>query len=478
LAQLFLSDATDSKLIIARDYLEIESEEIFLRLRLHALMLILFQRKLLISEGWALDSMAFIRVAAEIIRGIEDVKSEGVRSEELARFNPIIMEKRRTGDFRAIFQAYADRTDVRWSGFMPYPNGDSFRLEISRGLRDAAENNMTMPDAVSRVFRRLISNQYITDDMAEVARYFSDAPAQNEIRLLQVKPPVDGFQQSFNAFLRRAARGLGEPDADTALTNAAQFALDQGMSFRTSSLAMQFADRQDDPSVQDALMKAINFTYMKVSSDAANSGMTTPAHETGTLSEEIDRALVDCLHNNRVGYDLFFVKGYNKDHEWSKRIEALQNENWRLIWKNTIRMSISKEWKQAIFDFSRKISEIGYKNAALSKQYQNLETMLNANVPELVLSYSPFHRIFGYRGSETLRRSLPIAKAAAAGAAIAYLISTKFLPSSVAATTFAAGGLKFAETLIKDNYPDSLNVFSDRGIGAKRSSLLDPKLRN
>jgi hypothetical protein len=470
--RLFLSEALDSKLIAAGDYDKLESEEIFLRLRLHVLMIILFQRKLLISEGWALDSMSFIRVASEIIGAAESLYRDGMRDKELAQFSPIVMEKRRQGDFRAVFQSYADREDVRWSGFMPFTSHQSIRSAISRGLRDAAARSVQMPDAIYDTFSQIMPGSFIAQDMANVARYFSEPISGANARLLSVTPSQTAFQEGFDSFLRDAARlPAAAGAAEALLARVANYALVQGMSFRTSSLAMQFSDRQDDTRVRDALMKAINVTYMKVSSDAANAIMSTPAHETGSFNEEIDKALVECLHGSKYNYDLFFVLGYRADHDLTRKIQALRSEDWRLVWKKTIQLSISLDWKKAVFDFVKVFSSEGWAQAVKSKEYESLENMLAKNVPELVIDFSLAYRLFGYRGSEATKKKFAAVSGAASGAALSSAIGG-LIGGLIGAVGGAVGG-----AMLKENYPDSFNIFSGAGLGSKRSSVLEPKIR-
>jgi hypothetical protein len=476
--RLFLSDALDSKLIRVGDYHQATSEELYLRLRLQFLMLILFGRKLYVTEGWALDSVPFIKVAGEAIAAMNALRDDGHRSDALAKFSPIVMEKRRDGNFREVFQSYADRKDIRWSGFMPHSESPEAREFIAAQMRSAAN----MPVAIDKIFSEFVPNSYFARDMAYVAEYFSRPSTPESIRMLRVNPPPAAFSGSFAAFLRKAAgNARSDNPVHAALARAAGTARAEGMSFSTSSLAMQFAGRQEDPQVRDALMRAINVAYMKVSSDAAGAQMVTPAHLVDTVDEENDRLVVASLPDSRHDHDLFFVRGYEGGHDLSAKLTALGAEDWRPIWKKAILLALDEDWKQAVRSFSQVLELHGYSVAIESPSYQRLESLLNKNIPELVISYSPAARIFGFRGSEQARKKFSNIAGATIGTFIG-AIALLSLKDEIARLTLAAGAGTYAtvelgKSIFKENFPDKFNLLSDKGLGAKRSSILDRKMR-
>jgi hypothetical protein len=486
-SNLFLSEASDSKLIRIGDYHAPASEEIYLRLRLQSLMKILFRQKLYITEGWALDSVPFIKIAAEIISAINALYQEGNRSSGLARFSPIVMEVKREGNFLDVFQWYAKRMDTRWSGFMPHVNDIRERQSISEALLIEKRCGKSPAEVIRTVFASLefMPGKFFADDMACVAEYFSQPVVPGCERMLRINPNASSFYGHFDSFLRNEASDATPLDSKrSALARTAKTALEQGRIFSTSSLAMEFADSQDDPQVRDALMRAINIVYMKVSSDAVQAQMVTPAHRTGTVDEEVDKMVVSSLKGSPDHYDLLFLRGYNSEHGLAEKFALLAAEDWRSIWKNTIRLALSKEWELAVNGFAQQVMRYGYRNAIRSPCYENIETLLKKHVPELVIEYSLAARIFKYRGSESIRKKFSSIAGSAVGGTVEVAATYAIKHSVPAAEDWGAiafigayASLKVGAAILKESFPERLNFLANNSIGATRSSILDPKIR-
>jgi hypothetical protein len=144
--KLLLPDALDSKLTNLLVFGDENSNLQLLRLRLYIIMQILFHGRILVPEGWALDSLAFLWVASEVIDAVSQINIPAIRN-----YSPFVMEVRREGNYIQILDEYMQRPNVRWSGFRPKLNKPGRCREIAKQLCPAVQGTAGF-DLVTKVF--------------------------------------------------------------------------------------------------------------------------------------------------------------------------------------------------------------------------------------------------------------------------------------------------------------------------------------
>lgn len=112
--ELITIEAADSKLVTSGAYYSPSNNDNYLQVRLCVAHAILAGETVVIPEGWALDSLVFIRVLAELQRAIEKIEKSSNAPEQITRFLPVAMQIRFPGDRLDAFVRYLERGNVPW----------------------------------------------------------------------------------------------------------------------------------------------------------------------------------------------------------------------------------------------------------------------------------------------------------------------------------------------------------------------------
>jgi hypothetical protein len=390
-----LLDGFDSKIIPSGKHTSDVYQKDLLRTRLIAMAEILFGGRVIVTEGWALDSVSFLAIGAEIARAYKALVDEGKINEDDG-FTPLLMETRRETDYLAVFDAYLKRPEVRWHSFP-----DKFRdREIAKALSAMIAESKTMTR--HRFYEGLhdaTGSSFLSGAVQSVSEYFGS----DSRKFVQGQPKSGLFQRRFYAHLSNFSRYVSHSKWHDSIAEeilrARRMMLAGRNRFPTSTSAMDYIDRNFPPEVAVHLKSTVTGAFLDVSAQLTDSHRTTsPAIKEVGLPTWVENRLPDVNDDGRASYASQIMFSY-KDLEKSALGARLQKEeDWPEIWKSVLRLAQDSEWKKTLTSVRRDCHVQGIQAAIDSKTFKNLETQLVAMAPKLSLKQSAVDRFrFAFR---------------------------------------------------------------------------------
>jgi hypothetical protein len=394
----FISDASDSKILSFDMYNEQNARPHFLRLRLHALFGILFNRPIIIPEGWALDSLTYIKVSSEIATAYEKLNQPGILTDyPLNEFSPFVMEAKTGTQYFEILKKYAERGEgVRWGGLQPNIDKGDRRQFFSRKISEVPweDGNRLDYENLANIYVSALGDETFARDISIVAKYHS----QKSQTLMPVNVSKNEFRLSFNNQLRGLETFCKENETENSrdILNHLTNIRNSGIYFQTSSEAMAFAERHDqDPLLKQTFFQLANLIYMQLSADNTASHFSVPRF---TYIDKNNADVISMIHNSiltnkfdetvPVG-ELSIEFGEGLSDNLKQRL--LDETNWAIIWEKVIRLSHSNAWREQIKNCSALINRHSIEDIAGNlasivedEKFTKLQDLLHEFVPELV----------------------------------------------------------------------------------------------
>ena len=175
MASNFVTECLDSKLVPLGTENTQEAHNCFLRLRLHFLVRILLGDTIVVPQGWALDSVSFIAIAAEIANALSDLKKGHFEYKHAARCTPFKMELHIDGtDYNDVLCKYLERDDCNWSGLPVLRTDVDTRHRFLHDLKKLSRNTRFDADAYASAANDALRSPDVALAWGEVAKYFME----------------------------------------------------------------------------------------------------------------------------------------------------------------------------------------------------------------------------------------------------------------------------------------------------------------
>lgn len=385
----YLPESADSMLVNTRTFRDAASKEVLLRFRIDCAVRLLFGDRIFIPEGWALDSIVFIKVAAEIIDAAGRLQGSGPLAHSGALPSLFRVEARSGGSQLARYRAYAARGNCEWSGFPSWRDREFERkvgaslAKLARGKRD--------PERTARCFADLDIPEGIAKGIATVSAYLDD-PRWTGERLAAGGMPKKGFLEDVTPLLRELQRLFA---AGVEMEAAAQLGnlIDEGSRdyerFRSSSQARVLARRHLDGRPLEAFdyLTRVHFMETATRNEAAAWSGPIYCRARQPLLTDADSSMLALGHSCSLA-----------DYEAPGRADTKLGSalagivDWKEIWSSVLDLATQKEWKALVAAVR---SDSGHVTERLcnSSGFRALEKMLRANCPMLVLIENRGERI-------------------------------------------------------------------------------------
>ncbi|MCB8883722.1 hypothetical protein ACELLULO517_25960 [Acidisoma cellulosilytica] len=362
-----------------------------IRTRLLGMIELLFGGKILVTEGWALDSISFIIIGGEIAQANAAVanRPENVR---LPTYSPLLMESRRGPNFFKVMDAYLHRSEVRWHAFPA-----DFKSEASRkALRQVLDPNA---HSQSKEFYDLL--QHITRgrdslfaNFSALAKYFG----VNEERFVESRIEEKVFHRYFRQHLKTFANyqksfRIDDPIAEE-LVRARSLIVKSGHIFETSTRAMNYVEETFAPEVAAHLRHTITAGYLDTSAYLTGSNRTSPQVDRDAgLTTWLTNFLPDVSRHNQITYAAQIQTGFERLSKTPIMGVFDKVCYWVPLWEKVIALARSDAWRALVEKFRRAAVEGGIEAALRSASFNLLEEKLATEIPELVLQQSTIDRI-------------------------------------------------------------------------------------
>ena len=380
-----LSDAMDSTLTNI-ETIEKAGQIVVLRLRLHAMMQILFGRKIIVSEGWALDSMSFLKVGSEIAAAIITAK-EGF-SLIPDDYSPMMMEARREGDYIDILQAYLKRGDVRWSGFLPSLDREREKW-VSKTIAESSS-----PD-LRRIFGKALDHPVVPTYIAEVAQYFS---VLGRKRIERARLGTRDFNNNFHSVFEKLPPRATSPNSDCDAVETLRSCYEDNFrdkEFLNSSIAMQRINDVSEGELHEALMRIVKFSYIRVAAKAGSAGLTTPAvaGDSSPLTWLTDSLMREEQDQLSLLPRLEFACVPDPAAPLTQKLVS-EKVAWPEVWKEVHRLAHEEHWRKAVHAVRILSGEVSSIDELLSsREFRELKKIMADKIPHVVLVRSGLERI-------------------------------------------------------------------------------------
>ncbi|MGD1036068.1 MAG: hypothetical protein ABR878_02520 [Roseiarcus sp.] len=371
-------------------------------------MQILFGGTVFVTEGWALDSMSFLIVGSEIVKA-KTAAVSNVINKVPGNYSPIIMESRREGSYIRIFHENLSRSDVRWSVFSTILDKDKIEYLNAAVSSILSSGTTHAAQALRDPFSIALDDERVANAIASVAEYFMAIQG----RIIRTYPQADQFHNNFVTVLEDIIAADDSAKIENLLRLKASKFLqnirNQRIVFDNSSVAMKYIEENCDESLRVLLFRAVNFSYMKVSSDLAKADVTTPAL---TNSPSEAERLVEAAIRRRTDRSILSTEQlFSIDVEDKNALinKLVNNQDWHETWVQAIQLSYTSNWKKNIEDLREMI--VKYPNVDIdrrlieSRPFSKLRNMIESNIPSLSIRQSGFDRIVF-----ALNRNLSISK--------------------------------------------------------------------
>lgn len=492
----FISGATDSKLANYSDFRAPEAQERFMRTRAEIMIQILFGRSILVPEGWSIDSIAFLKIAAELLDAIERVQETSDAPEEIDEFDPFVAEIRGHGSYLAMLSSYMHRPDVRWSGFQPLRDDPHIRLDLAARLkRKLASGQLHYRHDLTDDFSAALDNDHIGKCVGKVARYFS---MRKQRRLFDRKISRTSFGDEFSKITSFvASQSNFDTFSDISYEPLVEFCGEvckHSQAFNSSSEAMLIAEQMFDGNEEaiEAIFHIINYSYLRVAAGGVESEFEMTSPPVWSFSSKKLQAANSILGRFRTKTSLVAPLDLSFDNASKPHVlTALKEADWGGLWEAVIRLALSRKWMNARLRLQEEMQSYTDSRYALnSPNYKELNRILREETPGLCFTHS---------GMDQIGIRLPIAleqRMESVGNALTNLASPPVL-IGIAANYFAPGlsvtsilGLAATHPIAKSvfsmlakdewsRHKDKidLNPFSKTGLWSSRSTFLDELVR-
>lgn len=392
---MLITGSSDSKILDLSSFNSTHAQSAYMRLRLEVAFRLLTNSQILMPEGWALDSLPFLKVANEVLRAARAVRNRSDAPDGIHEFDPFVMEVRASGGYLGALHRYMVRADTRWSGFGPL-RGD---LERQALIAETASNAIKSGsgfrgELLIPPMAEVLGREDVPEAMAEVASYFS---RREHKRIINVEPYPDEFRQGFEkliAFLHDQTpfddktAEIGEP----LILFAKELRL-RDVDLSSSSPLMRFAENATDEPTRDAIFHVINFVYMSVSADAVGAAVVAPPVQPEAMPiVHLADALTEKIRGSSQSCGKLDFGDVSAIHP--RLLEKLGSQDWQDVWEPLIALSLSKEWRKrfgAVCEQYRR-GHSGEK-LATTRAVKEANDLLEKECPCLVLKESGVERL-------------------------------------------------------------------------------------
>jgi hypothetical protein len=385
---IVIPGSSDSKIISINDIGNSEGSEAILRLRLDFLLQILFGKRLLIPEGWSLDSVPFLVVGGEIVGALNELSRDTRFSANLNVGSPIVFENRGHSGYIETFVDYLFRGDVHWSGYTMFQDNIEFQADLANKLRIADRSPRVDRDRIATIFEPYIGSKIVSENIGLLAEYLG---ASSETRTIQAAPPPDVFSRKFqevtNYLANEASWDPRHLETARPMIAFAKSLLNSGEPLTSSSPVMERAKRELEADHRAAIFRLVNFAYMHVTAYSAphasvsSAPLSLEASPQLHLADQMSRNL--SVHSARMGV-LDFEIGKLPDHDL---ISRLRQTDWHELWLSAIRLANNPHWHAAVRDVGNRYNLNGLrgKELSVSKEYCAMNRILAAETKDLVI---------------------------------------------------------------------------------------------
>lgn len=492
----FISGATDSKLANYANFRAPEAQERFMRTRAEIMIQTLFGRSILVPEGWSIDSIAFLKIATELLDAIERVQESSEAPEGIDEFDPFVAEIRGHGSYLAMLSSYMHRPDVRWSGLQPLRDDPQIRLDLAARLeRKLTSGQLHYQHDLTNIFSEALDNAHIGKCVGKVARYFS---IRKQRRIFDRKISRTGFRDEFSKITSFvASQSNYETFSDISHKPLVEFCAEvckHNQAFNSSSEAMLIAEQMFDGDKEsiEAIFHIINYSYLRVAAGGMGSEFEMTSPPVWSFSSEKLQAANSVLGRFRTKTSLVAPLDLSFDNASKPHVlAALREANWVELWEAVIRLALSRKWMNARLKLYEEMH--GYTDARYvlnSPNYKELNRLLREETPGLCFTHSGMDQI-GIRLPIAVKQRMEsvgntlrddILPPALVGIAANYFSPGLSVTGILGLAAFNPIGKSVFSMLVKDEWlrhkdKFDLNPFSKTGPWSSRSTFLDELAR-
>lgn len=430
------------------------------RLRLTWLIAILFGRKIYVSEGWSLDSLAFFQVGNELLKAIDELRGEDPRIDNIDNYSPFVLERRSQGGYVSTFLDYLQRSDCRWSGFPELAKDTDKRGRL-------IEKIAPLQSGSNRDLRRGFESAFATELDDRVGSWIG-AMAEHERRCgkaLESQSPHTmhlDFYGSLRGRLQKACTDLRNDEANIISKELGEVIRQADRHRESINSSSQFL-RIAKENMSDALHPAINhitrLNYMRWTASHAKASFASPALKAG--EDEHSRILQNAIFPESKNPAVEYLA--EKDDQDIGFEEISKETDWVPVWKQVIKLAHNPQWQELSGSYTNSFSSAKPSSSQTDAAFKKMERLFAHECPELTLMQSRNERWgLNLTFSKAIEFTAQIAVAAATGTAVtagaaaasgAAIISVPFLygGSTVGVGLLAMGGIKAAEDIAKES---------------------------
>ena len=466
----FISASFDSKILPISGVSTAFGQSHLMNLRLYVMFHILFGHRLIIPQGWAIDSISFIKVAAEVIHATEGICRSSKLPEGIDRFSPFAMEcHTESKNYASLLSSYLKRDDCHWSG-MPTIRAESDGRKEFAALLDRNAHSHVSKDTFVNKSVRLLGSPMISEHWADVYNYFS-MPKMD--RFKKVEMP-QGF---YISNLRKSFSDIDNKKYDESISIAdlrsfrKYLSFNEGLPTNTSHI-LDKAEQEMGPEACAAIKHMSTFSQIVSAAVVTGASAGSPAFD---LESPDGAALGDTLIRNsfKASYsgEVDVFEGITLDKYLKDHLEKLE---WKNIWENVVRLSLNPQWINLIQRMNIQVSSYDRKFMD-GPTYRSMENLLSNECSDLVLERSGIESIGIQFNERTYKVMESLTDSAIAGSVAGLLIYPFGFAADITAAALTA---LVAPHLIGIAKPEikrlGLNPFSRQGKFAKKISVFTP----
>ena len=469
-----VTDACDSKLVALHDFSMGQAQVHFLRLRLQVLLRLLLGDVIVVPQGWALDSLPFIKIASELIATIKKVRADPRDVEIMPFYSPIKMECHISETtYIGVLLRYLERDDCVWSGFPILRQEPERRAVLYNKIKNIAYAG-SVYDADA--FADAATSAFVRDDVPEywsqVASYFSACPSS---RIIKIPWPRNWYTDSICNVLSHldyitddALKNTTEIQELRAFWRSLPHPIPEhaGVSFFVDRSRQHVSAR-----AQDALLHISTYAQIRAAAVATHSKSSAPEVRTDLRpgTEVGDRLVRSAFSSVAYADGLFFGHNVSANSDIAKK---LVSANWSSVWENAVELANDKSWKTIVREIRNEGA--GVEEVLDGPKFRQLENMLEERCPDLILRRTGAERLglkLSKEGADRLGAVVDRVYNTAAGGAVGTaltLIAQLAIPGATMVGTCI--GL-IAGAIIPESKGFGLNPFKRHGLFASRTSI-------